>query len=46
MLNGERVVLRAMERADLHSLHSQLNDLEVESRASGGWKVRPMSQGK
>ena len=39
MLNGERVVLRAMERADLHALHSQLNDLEVESRASGGRPV-------
>ncbi len=39
MLTGERVVLRALERADLRALHTQLNDLEVESRASDGRPV-------
>jgi ribosomal-protein-alanine N-acetyltransferase len=34
MIRGERVVLRGLERDDLPRLWEQVNDLEVESRAS------------
>ncbi len=42
MLQGERIILRALERADLPALHAMSNDLEIEI-AGGGDPPMPQS---